>query len=269
MKRKLWGGVCLLLFAATSLAAHDLFLRPERFYLPANARARIRVLNGTFSKSESAVARNRLRDLRMTSSAGVTMLDTLAWTPVGDTALLALELGQSGTYLVGASLLPRTIRLQAKDFNAYLASDGVPDILERRRRRGELDQPAHERYSKHVKTVLQAGERRTDGFDRVFGYPAELVPLDNPYRLRVGETLRVRALTAGVPLPNQFVVAGGRTPSGARIAQRGVRADSAGIARIRIHTRGEWYVKFIRMVPVEGDSVDYESKWATLTFGVR
>jgi len=32
---------------------------------------------------------------------------------------------------------------------------------------------------------------------------------------------------------------------------------------------GKWYVKFIRMTPVQGDSVNYESKWATLSFQVR
>jgi hypothetical protein len=32
---------------------------------------------------------------------------------------------------------------------------------------------------------------------------------------------------------------------------------------------GWWYVKFIHMVPVNGDTVNYESKWATLTFQVR
>jgi hypothetical protein len=269
MKAKLWIPVFLLLCAATSLAAHDLFLRPERFFVRENTRVRVRVLNGTFSSSDGAVARNRLRDLRMITPAGATPLDTAAWLPKGDTSLLSLETGEAGTYLVGASLLPRFIRLEAEKFNQYLTSDGVPDILERRRRQGELDRPARERYSKHVKTLLQVGERRTAGFDQVLGYPVELVPLDNPYRLQVGGTLRVRALADGTPLPNQFIVSGGRTASGERIAQRGVRADSAGIARIRIHTRGDWYVKFIYMVPVQEDTVDYESKWTTLTFGVR
>jgi hypothetical protein len=32
---------------------------------------------------------------------------------------------------------------------------------------------------------------------------------------------------------------------------------------------GWWYVKFIHMVPVNGDTVNYESKWPTLTFQVR
>lgn len=63
-------------------------------------------------------------------------------------------------------------------------------------------------------------------------------------------------------------MAGGRTPSGARIPQQRVKSDANGVARIRLTHRGRWYVKFIHMEPVS-DSVDYESKWATLTFEIR
>jgi hypothetical protein len=76
-------------------------------------------------------------------------------------------------------------------------------------------------------------------------------------------------LVDGRPTANQVVQAGGRTIAGNRITQREVRTDSAGIARFRLGERGTWYVKFIHMRPVPasvGDSVNYESKWATLTF---
>ena len=68
---------------------------------------------------------------------------------------------------------------------------------------------------------------------------------------------------------NQLVVAGGRTTSGARLATQNVRSDSGGVARLALSGRGYWYVKFIHMAPVQNDSVNYESKWATLTFEVR
>jgi hypothetical protein len=70
-------------------------------------------------------------------------------------------------------------------------------------------------------------------------------------------------------VPNQIVQAGGRTTSGSRIGQREGRTDSEGVARFPLAARGTWYVKFISMRPVPasaGDSVNYESKWATLTF---
>ena len=120
-----------------------------------------------------------------------------------------------------------------------------------------------------MKTLIQVGDARTPGYDAVLNYPAEIVPLDNPYALKVGGVVRARVLVDGRPVANQLVIAGGRTPSGARLAVNNVRSGQDGVARVTIGSAGYWYIKFIHMVPVTGDSVNYESKWATLTFQVR
>lgn len=268
-KRSAVLAVGLLLIAAASLAAHDLFLKPDAFFLAPNSAVAVRVMSGTFVKSENAVTTDRLLDVSVVTPDGRAHPDTSAWRDRGDTSVLTFRTGRSGTYLVGASTRPRVLALAGKQFNQYLASDGVPDVLEARRKAGELEKPSRERYSKHVKALLQVGDTRTDGYATVLGYPAELVPLDNPYTLRVGGTLRVRALVDGKPSVKQLIVAGGRTAPGTRIAQRSTRTDADGLARISLASRGQWYVKFIHMVPVTGDSVTYESKWATLTFEVR
>jgi uncharacterized GH25 family protein len=270
MKTRIAVPTLFLLLTAGSLLAHDLFLKPDSFFVDPGATITARVLSGTFSKSENAVAKDRVRDIAVVKPTGTTRLDTAAWADQGDTSVLTVETTESGTYVLGASLLPRELRLEGKDFNTYLASDGVPDVLEARRRNKELTRPARERYSKHVKALVQVGSTLSDGYDTALGYPAELIPLDNPYTLKPGATLRVRAMVEGQPVARQFVVAGGRTMSGARIAQRSVRTDSAGVARIRLGSRGVWYVKFIHMEPAAGDTtIDYASKWATLTFAVR
>lgn len=272
MKRRIFGTtVLLLLLTAGVLAAHDLFLKLDNYFVAPGATLAVRVLNGTFSSSENSVAANRLRELSVVGPAGSKVsADTTAWVATGDTSILTVPTGESGTYLIGASLLPRELRLEAKEFNEYLASDGVTDVLAARRRSNELDRAARERYSKHVKALVQVGDRRTDGYQVALGYPAELIPLDNPYALRAGGVLRVRAVVDGQPVAGQIVLAGGRTAAGARIAQRSVRTDGSGVAHIRLGTRGAWYVKFIRMERSAADTtIDYESKWATLTFGVR
>ena len=270
-----------LLFAAT-LEAHDLFLRLDSFFVRPESTIVIRVLNGTFSKSENAITRDRLRDISVVGSTGWSHLDTTAWEAAGDTSRFNVRIGKAGTYVVGASTLPREITLEAKDFNAYLADDGIPDVLTARRRNSELGKSATERYSKHVKALIQAGDAKSEGFNTILGYPAELVPLNNPYLATPGALLRVRALVDGKPVANQLVVAGGRQRRGGRLAERRTRTDANGVARIRISERGHWFVKFINMVHFTGDrsshpagtpagspAPDYESKWATLTFEVR
>jgi Domain of unknown function (DUF4198) len=260
--------VIALLTVAVTASAHDLFLRLETYFVPPDTPVLIRVLNGTFAKSEGSVQRNRLRDITVAGAGTRRQLDTGAWTDTSKTiSMLAIQTGPAGTYVVGASTKPRLIRLEAKDFNAYLEEDGISDVLATRRRTGELHIPARERYHKHVKALLQVGDARTDDYGITLGYPAELVPLSNPYSIRVGQLLAFRCLVDGSPAPRQQVIAGSESTTG-KLAQHGYRADSTGVVRVPITRRGKWYVKFIRMVPVR-DSVDYESKWATLTFEVR
>ena len=258
----------LLLVATATASAHDLFLRLRSYFVPPHTAVVVRVLNGTFAKSEGSVQRNRLREIILAAGGTRRLLDTAAWTDTSKTvSTLAFETGEPGTYVVGASVKPRLIDLKAKEFNEYLAHDGIPDILASRRRAGELGKPARERYHKHVKAILQVGDSRTDDYAATLGYPAELIPLSNPYAIRVGQTIRFQALVDGAPSVRQYVVAGSDNGSG-KMGERGFRSDSAGVVRVPITRRGKWYVKFIRMEPVK-DSVDYESKWASLTFEVR
>ena len=124
---------------------------------------------------------------------------------------------------------------------------------------------ARERYSKHVKAVFQVGDTRTLDYAFVFGYPAEIVPLGNPYAPS-GTSLRVRCLVDGKPVANQVVLWGG--PG----AERETRTDAEGVAAVTLDAPGRWYVKFVHMERAnrsELAGLDYESKWATLTFETR
>lgn len=260
--------VTLVLIAASALAAHDLFLKPQRYFVGPDEPVGVNVLNGNFERSEAALAQDRVLDLSVVGPAGREHPRDVAWKTDSVSASFTVRTGAAGTYVVGVSTGPRVLALTAADFNEYLRGDGVPDVLEARRRAGELEKPVREQYSKHVKAVLQAGEARTAGFDTPLGYPAELVPLDNPYALAAGAEMRLRALVDGRPVANQFVMAGGRTPTGQRHPVQTPRTDADGIVRVKL-AAGTWYVKFIHMVPMPTDSTDYQSKWGSLTFEVR
>ncbi len=78
----------------------------------------------------------------------------------------------------------RESALPAAEFNKYLPAEGIPDILENRTHDGELDKDAKYRYSKYVKTIFQAGNKTTDSYKTILGYAVEMVPQQNPYKLR-------------------------------------------------------------------------------------
>jgi hypothetical protein len=263
--------ISALLLSAVPLSAHDMFWRLTAFFVAPKSPIIMPVLNGTFSRSENSIEWARVADLSVVSPSGRAAMDSGRWSSAGDTSRLSYTTGESGTYVASLSTKAKEFQLDAKAFNDYLKDDGIPDILALRTRDGSLAKPARERYSKHIKALFQVGTTRTDAWRTPLGYPAELVPLANPYALKAGATLAVRCLVDGKPAPKQLVMIGGRSGStgDARLPARTVRSDSLGVVSVALPKAGRWYVKFINMTPVADGRVDYESKWATLTFEVR
>lgn len=268
----------IFLCIATILYAHELYIKFDSYLLEPNTSVSVPILNGTFDVSENSISRDRVTDISVVSPTGRAHIDTARWIAEGDTTFLTFETGEEGTYVVGASTRPRDLGLAAADFNEYLDHDGIPDVLEARRRNDELDVDVQERYSKHVKAVVQVGDKVTTpkswwqfwkgdelAYTTVLGYPAEIVPLVNPYAITVGNELQVRCLVDGSPVASQLVVAG--QEGGRNMMQ--TRTDEDGVATLQLDTAGNWFVRFINMVPLAGGDADYESKWATLTFHLR
>jgi uncharacterized GH25 family protein len=264
--------VALLLFlVAPSLFAHDLFLKFTTYFLAPAQRVTVTVLNGSFTTSENTITRDRLRDISLVAARTRQRLDTSAWTASPDrkSSRLTFEVGAPGTYVIGASTKPLELAMEAKAFNDYLAEDGLTSVLEARKSAGEMNNKARERYSKHVKAIFQVGDVQTGDFAATFGYPAEIVPVANPYAQAVGSELAVKCLLSGFPAGGVEVLAGGTTKTGQPIPQQKTTSGADGVARVKLTSAGSWYVKFIKMERRTGDKVDYQSTWATLTFGVR
>jgi len=286
MKRRILLALTLLICSATLAYGHDLFVKMDSFFVEPHSTVTIPVLNGVFDKSENAIMADRLLDISMVSADGRTRIDTTQWagdTTLADTTYLTVEVGDPGTYVVGASTRASNITLVGADFNEYLVHDGIPDVLRAREESGELDKGATERYEKHVKGIFQVGDRidlpktwwqfwKDDAelaYLTALDYPAEIIPLVNPYSLTVGDSIQVQCLVDGKPVPNQFIMVGGQGNSGVSFPVRNTRSDADGVATFVLNAPGRWYLEFINMVPSEEEGIDYRSKWATLTFAIR
>jgi uncharacterized protein DUF4198 len=252
-----------------SVGAHDLFLRLDSYFLPPNAKAKVQMLNGTFQSSDGIVRRDRMRDISVVApDPRITAAESISWRDIGKTTTMEIQTGRPGTYVVGISTKPREIDLKAADFNDYLKHDGIPDVLAQRKSDGELGRDVRERYSKHVRAVFQVGTARTGDYRTSLHYPVEIVPQSNPYSLKVGQTLPVLCTLDGKPLINQFVMAGWESVDG-KLHSLESRTDAKGIARFKLMAAGKWYVKMIHMTAANEPGINYESKWATLTFQIR
>lgn len=268
MKKQTFFGVVWSLLLAASVFAHDLFLKADTFFLQPNSKVKISILNGTFLASEGAVSYARLNDVSFVSNGKRAHPQEADFTKNDTTAFFNLQTGTAGTAVVGLSTKHREIELKAADFNEYLKEDGLPDTLEERRKTGELERDAKERYAKHVKAILQIGKTRTDDYKTILGYPVELVPQQNPYNLKKGDMIEILCLKDGKPLAGQTVLAG-YEEKGKIVTAPELRSDANGIVRVRLDGAGKWYIKFINMTKLDAPNLNYESKWTTLTFELK
>jgi len=268
MKKNFSHGVLICVLLTVSVFAHDLFLKTDSFFLQPNSKFKISVMNGTFQASEGAVSYARLNDVSVVSEGKRTHPLEADFTKDETTSYMNLTTRAAGTYVIGLSTKTREISLKAEEFNEYLKEDGLPDTLEERLKTGELGKDAVERYAKHVKAILQVGKKQTEDYKTVLGYPVELVPQQNPYKLKKGGTIEISCLKDGKPLAGQVVLAG-REEKGKLLTAPELRSDQNGLVKVRLDGVGKWYVKFINMSKLNDPSLNYESKWTTLTFEIK
>ena len=283
-RRVLVTATLLTVVLAATAQAHTMFLKLESFFLEPNSTHQVALLNGDFDNSENTITRDRMQDVSVVGPEGVMHPPMSAWTDTAmfhwdadsvDTALLTFETKGSGTYVLGVSTTATVFKLTAQEFNDYLVHDGVVDAIEQREAAGKTNDEATERYSKHVKALVQVGDQRSGEWSHELGYPAEFIPLQNPYDLSVGDNLEVRFLRAGQPVANQLVYGNtefnhAHDDAGGHVETVITRTDANGVATIPLSAGGRWYVRTIHMVETNSEAdVDYESNWATLTFQVR
>ncbi|OAV45767.1 hypothetical protein A3850_002490 [Lewinella sp. 4G2] len=260
-----------------------MFLKLDTYFLPQDKLVSLELFNGTFEESENVITRDRMQDVSILGNGKRRTVDTSQWSEVGMATVLTFKTGAPGTYVAGVSTRARSIEMDAEAFNGYLEHDGILDLLAERKADPARHTDAVERYSKHVKTIFQVGDKLTDDWATPLGYPIEFVPQSNPYSLKPGDEMQVQLLFDGAPLGDQLVYLGNDHAHGhahtdahehehaedgghshAGIEQ--MRTDANGMITAKLPSEGVWYLRTINLVPINEPGLTHESNWATLTF---
>jgi uncharacterized GH25 family protein len=269
MRRDVAGVLPGLALAALSLAvpaeAHDLWLLAEPPSVATGEPLHLSAATGMrFPESLSGVTPDRLAGFWVLDAAG--RRHDVAGARTEEKLLRAdIRLGTPGVALAAVAIKPRTLELTAAEFNEYLEHDGLPQILERRRARGELENDARESYSKYAKAIVTVG----DGGPRDLvtgpaGLRLEIVPLRDPGVMGAGEELPVQVLFEGRPLEGVYVYA---LAAGAEGYVHGQRTDTEGRTAVRLPAGGLMSLRCIHMRPhADPGEADWESFFATVTF---
>jgi len=258
-----------------ALSSHDLFLKLKTFYLEPNTVAQIAVYNGTFTSSEAVLARERMNLVALINPGEeASRPSDDRWFEENNQTLLKIKTGEEGTGVFGVSTVPRVNDYTAERFVESLKHEGLTNLLAERKKSGEDKNPARKSYSKHVKAIFQVGEKRSDDYKTVLGFPIELIPVNNPYSVKVGSELSMQLLIEGRPAANEMVYASyegqhGYDENGKPTDAFRAMTDTNGIVTATITRPGHWYFRTVNMVPTSKKEADYESLSAVVTFEIK
>lgn len=261
-------GACLL---ASSGWASEFWLAAPRFFVAPGSLLNLRVLVGeNFTGMPWPGKSARVTQLTHYAPGGPTNL--LPGATATDTLHPVLHLRQPGTHMAALATNNTFTTLDADQFNTYLKAAGLDQILLERQRRGSLDKPGREAYRRCAKTLLLAGAPSPSdtarAWSRPVGQPLEFVPEQNPYMLRAGASLTVRVLVGGQPRPGQLVQIWQRSP-GRPASVFKLYSNQNGRVLFRLREPGEYMLSAVQMLPATLAEADWQSTWATLTFGFR
>lgn len=136
------------------LCSHELFLKTDSYYIETHESSELYLFNGTFDNSENIITRDRIGKAKIVGPDYNFIPSKDDFCDKENITFLKFKTGNKGTYVAGISTLPRTIELNAADFQEYLEHEGLVDIIAMREKMGISDSSAREKYSKHVKALL-------------------------------------------------------------------------------------------------------------------
>ncbi len=247
------------------LLAHEFWLQPKQYLFSAGDEINIRFYVGeNFTGNNWKGSRQKVNELKLYYADVTDDLSDALTDDEGDS--LQFSMFEEGTAMITFNSTNSSIQLNAKDFNAYLEEDDLTDALEYRKQHNETDSSAKELYQRSVKTIVQVGNTKTDVCKKQTNLPLDIIPLSNPYSIANNQTMNVRVLFMGKPLPNTKMKTWQRI--GSKVSDSSFITNEKGEFSFTLNTSGEWMVSCVHMMRLdENANAQWQSYWGTVTWG--
>ena len=286
-KRRRVAGWCLAAswLLAPAALAREFWLAPASYRVAVGAPVPLRLLIGeSFAGAPWPRPTRRVQRFVRVGPSGPADSTDLRPALLADSLAPALRCPVPGTHLLALTSQLAFAELPAAEFTAYLRAEGLGNALRQRQEAGvAATQPGREAYRRCAKALVLAtsGPRLAPAaadtaFRRVLGLPLELVPEQNPYRLRPGAALTVRVMSQGQPVPGALVQVWQASPATSKptgapaVTHFTTRTNAQGRLLLRVPDAGPYLLATVRMEnapPALATRADWLSNWASLTFG--
>jgi uncharacterized GH25 family protein len=259
-------GTVIILFLITSLVqAHEFWMQPKKLrYAKGETMVLDFMVGENFEgelwslKKERLVKFDHLAIGKQASVMGVTV--------PGEGKNLSFTFQQEGTQVFVMQSNNAFLKLDGEKFNAYLKEDGLDEILEHRTKTNTLTDSASEHYARCAKLLVQVGDKTDETYRKPVGLPLEIIPLSNPYSVKIGDEIKFRVLFQGKPL--EFTLVKIWNKGAGKTFIQNLHTEKDGTVTARLSNSGSWMVSTVKMIPSKDPKADWQSYWSTLVFGL-
>ncbi|MFD1315125.1 DUF4198 domain-containing protein [Namhaeicola litoreus] len=262
MKKK--ATLLFAVFLATSIFAHEYILIAYNFIVKEGDKLELHlfVADGFNVQIERPVQKSLTRRFELISEKGKT--DLLTNAKEGALPILEMDVDFKGLGLIHMERDYSRITLPNDEFITYLQVDNIENI--------SIDQTKKEqseRYSRYIKALIQSNPKKNDEiYKTVVGHNFEIILLQNPYELGIGDWIQAQVFFMGKPLKNKVITARNRTGNESATFQY-ARTDENGICSFKLEREGDWFVHATHMIPSpDQNDTDWESFWTSYSFGL-
>ncbi|MBT0607358.1 DUF4198 domain-containing protein [Aequorivita echinoideorum] len=252
-------------FIATAAVAHEYILLAYQYRLQKGDMLEVHlfVADGFNVQLERPLQAEMTKKFEMLNENGAVNL--LKENKNGAFPILKRKVDFNGLALIHSERNYAKITLPNEKFKSYLKEDNIENISIDEVNKTEQ----RERYTRYLKLLVQSEPKANDTlYKTIVGQNLEIVLLENPYSLEIGETLHAQILFKGKPLANKTITARNRTGNKSATSQTS-RTDANGTCNFTIDREGDWFVHVTHMIPSpDSKDADWESFWATYSFGI-
>jgi len=269
MKKTIQLLFCLFLIFVTSLSvnAHDYWIAPQNYQPQIGQSVAIKLFVGDhFSEDkERTLSQKMTVDFLLhnttTSPTNLIVKEQFSKTPIAH-----LVANKPGTHVISMQRDWAQIEMEGGKFHQYLEHEGLHHIIAQRKKAGESDKPASERYRRYLKSLIVVGGKRTSTWNKQLGHKLEIIPLSDPTVAKPNDTVEFRVLLDNKVLPNVQLAALGRQAG--EVTDIHTITGKNGVASLKLPHTGEWLVRlvYLRRCSQKDVEADWESFWAALTF---
>jgi uncharacterized GH25 family protein len=237
--------------------AHDMWINMQDYSLEKSKPAMLTVGYGHafVVPAKEFLSRDRVDTVSFLSHDGKEVLSV----PEGDAKYQSKSaFGAEGSYL---AVVKQRAGFSSKTVDGYQNGKNKKDLKD------VIECKYSEKYAKALFTVGSAGG---DSFSKVLGHSIEIVPMQDPAKLKKGDLLRVKILLQGKPArTNVYGTYAGFSEESGTFAYT-TSTDKDGVAKIKLINEGTWLLLVKEEMAYPDATVcDKQSRAASLTFQVK